>query len=168
VTGIGLRPATVHDADFLGAMLAEAVSWDRPYGQPAPPLHELLQIPRVADYIEGWGRDGDGGMVAECGGAPVGACWFRRFCAEHPGYGFLGDDVPEIGLAVLTDYRGTGIGTLLLAATIDLARGQGIVALGLSVARGNAQARRLYERTGFAADASEGDSLTMRLWLGPS
>ena len=73
------------DAAFLGSMLAEAAAWNRPPERPAPPLAELLTVPRIADYIEGWGRDGDGGVIAESGGVPVGACWFRRFSATHPG-----------------------------------------------------------------------------------
>ncbi len=156
------------DAAFLGLMLAEAAAWDRPPERPAPPLAELLTVPRIADYIEGWGRDGDGGVIAESGGVPVGACWFRRFSATHPGYGFLGADVPGLGLGVPPEHRRAGTGTLLLAATIDLARERAIPSLGLSVARGNEQARRLYEHAGFVVVGWEGESLTMRLELTPA
>jgi GNAT superfamily N-acetyltransferase len=97
---------------------------------------------------------------------PIGACWFRRFSAADPGYGFLGEDVCGISLAVRPEYRRAGTGTLLLAAVIDLARERTVAALGLSVAGGNRQARRLYERAGFAPVGREGESLTMRLDLG--
>jgi ribosomal protein S18 acetylase RimI-like enzyme len=146
-------------------MLAEAASWDRTPGAAAPPLEELLTIPQMANYIEGWGRAGDAGFIAEAGDEAVGACWLRRFSASQPGYGFLGEDVPGIGLAVRPAHRRRGVGTRLLAAVIELARERGIAALSLSVAQGNEQARRLYERAGFAPVGREGGSLTMRLDL---
>lgn len=158
------REATPGDAGFIAEMLAEAATWDRPAGEPPPPLAEILADPRVADYVEGWGREGDDGIVAERHGEPVGACWFRSFTAEHPGYGFLGEDVPGLGLAVRLDHRGRGIGTRLLAKTIDRAGARGATALSLSVAECN-PALRLYRRAGFVEVEREGGSLTMRLEL---
>ncbi len=165
---IRLRRVEIDDAAFLGEMLAEAATWDRPETAPAPPLAELLEVPQIADYIDHWGRQGDHGVVAELEGVPIGACWFRRFSAAHPGYGFLGETVPGISLAVRPGYRGRGIGSRLLAATIDLASEQAVPALGLSVARGNGQAQRIYERAGFVPVGCEGESTTMRLELTPA
>lgn len=147
-------------------MLAEAAAWDRPDGERPPAIEELLDIPQMADYAEGWGREGDEGEIAEEDGRPVGACWLRRFTSEHPGYGFLGEDVPGIGLAVLPEYRGRGIGTALLAAAIELARAHGATTLSLSVETGNDRARRLYDRAGFVVVGREGGAFTMRLDLG--
>jgi len=161
-----LRKVVPRDEAFVAQMLAEAATWDRPAGEPLPPLAEVLDEPRVADYVEGWGRAGDDGMIAEQDEEPIGACWFRRFTAEHPGYGFLGDDAAGIGLAVRPGHRGRGIGTRLLSETIDLARRRGIPALGLSVAKAN-PARRLYLRAGFVEVGREGGSLTMRLDVRP-
>ena len=156
-----LRRIRADDGALVAEMVAEAVGWDRPEGSPPPPVDGLRAVARVADYFEGWPRDGDDGFVSEVEGTPVGACWFRRFTAAHPGYGFLGEDVPGIGLAVRERYRGQGVGTTLLAATIDLARGQGVATLSLSVAAGN-RARRLYERAGFEpVELDEGGSWTM-------
>jgi ribosomal protein S18 acetylase RimI-like enzyme len=162
---VNLRPATTRDEPFIAAMLAEAASWERAPGEPPSSLDDLLAIPQTADYIEGWGRAGDAGVVAEVAGRPAGACWYRRFTAEHPGYGFLGEDVPGLGLGVAPAYRQRGIGTALLVATVDLAREQGIGALSLSVSERNDRARRLYERAGFVVVGREGDSWTMRLDL---
>jgi ribosomal protein S18 acetylase RimI-like enzyme len=159
------REATPEDAAFIAAMLAEAATWDRPAGEPAPPVAEILADPGTADYIEGWGRDGDAGIVAKQAGEPVGACWFRSFTTQHPGYGFLGENVPGIGLAVHPEHRGRGIGARLLRETIDLARRRGVTTLSISVAQRN-PARRLYRRAGFVEVGPEGDSLTMRLDLG--
>ena len=161
---VTIRDAGAGDEAVIAEMLAEAATWDRPFGQPLPRLEEILAEPRVADYVEGWGRAGDGGIIAELLDVPVGACWFRSFTAEHPGYGFLGEDVPGLGLAVRPDHRGRGIGTRLLRATIGLARAQGATALGLSVAERN-PALRLYRRAGFTEAGREDGSLTMRLEL---
>jgi ribosomal protein S18 acetylase RimI-like enzyme len=155
---------TAGDEPLVAAMLAEAASWERPRGDPPYPLSDLLAIPEVADYVQGWGRAGDAGVVAEVDGAPAGACWYRRFTAEHPGYGFIAA-VPGLGIGVEPARQGLGIGRALLAATIELAREQGHKALGLSVSERNVIARKLYEGAGFVIVGREGDGLTMRLDL---
>jgi ribosomal protein S18 acetylase RimI-like enzyme len=52
-------------------------------------------------------------------------------------------------LAAYSEQRGRGHGTRLLALAEDLARAQGLSAMSLVVASGNAGARRLYERNGY-------------------
>lgn len=158
-----LRRATPADEPFIAAMLAEAASWEREPGEPPYPLADLLDVPRVADYVEDWGRPGDVGFVAEEDGEPVGACWYRRFTREHPAYGFIAEDVPGLGLGVVPEARGHGIGGALLAAAVAAAREEGHPALGLSVSERNAGARRLYARAGFSVVRREADSVTMRL-----
>ena len=54
----------------------------------------------------------------------------------------------ELGIGVVGEARGRGVGRALLAALRELAREQGYRALSLSVDRQN-PARRLYERAGF-------------------
>jgi len=146
-----LRTALPQDEAFIAEMLAEAASWDRPPHEAPPALADLLAEPRVADYIEDWGRSG--------------ACWMRCFTADHPGYGFLGADVPGIGLAVVPESRGSGIGRRLLAALIEAADERGAGVLSLSVAKANSAARALYDHLGFVVVGREGGSLTMRLDL---
>ena len=164
-SSLRLRPLTPGDEAFLLEMLVAAASWWLSPGEPPPPAARLLADPRTADYVENWGREGDGGVVAEWDGKPVGACWFRRFTAAHPGYGFLGSHVPGIGFAVRGGFRRRGIGTSLLAATVAMLRESGAPAVGLSVALANDHARRLYERAGFEPVGREGGSVTMRLLL---
>lgn len=160
-----LRPARPDDAAFLAKMLVEAGSWNRAPGEPPPQVDAMVAESQAADYVEGWGRDGDGGSIAEWGAEPVGACWFRRFTAAHPGYGFLGEDVPGIGLAVREGFRRRGIGTRLLEATLAAIRASGAACVSLSVELGNHRARRLYVRAGFEPVGREGGSVTMRLRL---
>ena len=158
-----LRRAGADDAAFIGEMLAEAASWDRPPGAPPPSLEELFEVPQTADYLESWGRAGDAGLIAESEGRPVGACWFRQMTADRPGYGFIGPEIPSVGLAVVPDHQGLGVGRRLLEGLIALARAQGIATLGISVAERNERARNLYTSAGFVPVGREGDSLTMRV-----
>lgn len=60
-------------------------------------------------------------------------------------------DEAELGdLAVDPDFRGRGIGRLLLEASVDTARRRGAGALYLEVRESNAAARALYDGRGFA------------------
>ena len=55
------------------------------------------------------------GVVTEdVTGAPTGAAWARLASAETAGYGFVADDVPELGMAILVPYLGLGLGSRLL------------------------------------------------------
>jgi hypothetical protein len=55
--------------------------WDPP---PAPLRpREVLDNPGVAIYAEGWGREGDVGVVGEVDGKPIGACWMRLIPAAR-------------------------------------------------------------------------------------
>ncbi|MGH3024072.1 MAG: GNAT family N-acetyltransferase [Gaiellaceae bacterium] len=141
------RAAEAADIPFLRAMLFEAAHWRA--GAPRPALEETLAHPEIARYVEGWGRAGDAGVVAVEGERPVGAAWYRLFTAEQPGYGFVDERTPELSIGVLARARGRGVGTSLLRALLERARGAGFRAISLSVEPDN-PAVRLYERAGFA------------------
>jgi ribosomal protein S18 acetylase RimI-like enzyme len=164
-----LRRGTHADVGFLGLMMREA-------GFPParrPPLDEALRAPHVAQWLDGWGRDGDLAIIAATddgtplgAGIPLGAAWCRRFGTEgFPNYGFVDLATPILAIAVDEAHRGRGIGAALLAALADAARDAGAPALSLSVGGSN-RALRLYERIGFVhvADAPNGQ-LVMRLPL---
>ena len=57
--------------------------------------------------------------------------------------------------------RGKGVGTALLEALLERARGEGYAGISLSVDRANAGAMELYERHGFRRVAEDADSVTM-------
>jgi ribosomal protein S18 acetylase RimI-like enzyme len=115
----------------------------------------------VALYVKAWGRRGDTAVIALDKGFPVGAAWYRLFEGQRPGYGFVDEGTPELAIAVVPNARGKGVGTALLAALLERARGDGYAGISLSVDRANAGAMELYERHGFRRVAEDGDSVTM-------
>ena len=119
--------------------------------------------PKLARYLEGWGRPGDEAVVAMdlSSGRRLGAAWYRPMTSEEPGYGFVDDSTPEIALAILPDHRGRGMGGALLREIWDVARSRGYGALSLSVELGN-PALRLYERSGFVKLFETEDAWTMK------
>jgi ribosomal protein S18 acetylase RimI-like enzyme len=159
---MNIRPATADDAEFLKKMLYEAAAWNPDW--PREQVIEALADPKLELFHRGWGREGDAGVIAELGGEPVGAAWFRLFTAEEPGHGFVDEETPELGIAVEPLHRRKGIGETLLRALISEARQQGFKALSLSVAPHN-RSRMMYERAGFEKVGEEGESWTMALKL---
>jgi GNAT superfamily N-acetyltransferase len=155
---MNIRPATKDDDAFLKTMMYEAARWNPDW--PREPMAEVLDEPILRRYHEHWGRSGDGGMIAEIDGEPVGAAWYRLFAAEAPGYGFVDERTPELSIAVAPLHRRKGIGGTLLRAAMVNAREEGYQTLSLSVAVHN-RSRMLYQRVGFEKVGEEGDSWTM-------
>ena len=85
------------------------------------------------------------------------------FQGDSRGYGYVADDVPELSMAILPDYRGQGIGTQLISHMLDYTKGK-YASVSLSVSPNN-PARRLYERFGFKLVGTEGTSIVMQRWL---
>lgn len=112
-----------------------------------PSVDAVRQQPSLARYAINWGRPGDSGCVVVKDAEAIGAAWFRLWTGDDKGYGYISDDIPEVAVAVLPDYRGQGIGTALLTQLLNLANGH-YPAISLNVRQDNA-ALRLYERLGF-------------------
>jgi ribosomal protein S18 acetylase RimI-like enzyme len=125
----------------------------------------VLADPQVAHYVLGWTRPGDAGVIAESDGAAIGAAWWRTFTSANPGYGYVADGVPELGLAVFAAHRGKGVAMALMTALVERARVEGVPALSLSVEDGNDAARKLYDSLGFVAVGRVGnsDALLLRI-----
>ncbi len=100
-------------------------------------------------YVEGWGRDGDYGLLAieQASGAAIGAAWLRRIEGDEHRYAGVGADVPELAVAIRPAFRGQGVGSALIAALLKKLPScyQQIV---LSVREEN-PAYRIYQRLGF-------------------
>jgi len=106
-------------------------------------------------------------VIAELDDEPVGAAWYRLFTEEDPGYGFIDEKTPELGIAVVPLHRRKGIGETLLRALMVQAREDGFQALSLSVAAHN-RSRMMYERVGFqkVREEDDGETWCMRADLG--
>jgi len=153
-----VRKAAAEDEPFLREMLYHSLFV--PEGE-KPFSRTILQDPAVSKYIEGWGRTGDIGYIALIRDVPVGSATARFFSRKNPGYGFIDESIPELGMAVLPEYRGRGIGTLLLRTLMQSLSDRGIGAVSLSVDVRN-PAERLYERFGFYEVGITGRSITIR------
>jgi ribosomal protein S18 acetylase RimI-like enzyme len=68
-------------------------------------------------------------------------------------------------MAVRPQWRGRGVGSVLLTGLVERATARGMRALSLSVEDGNHAARALYERHGFRVVGRTGGSDTMLLEL---
>jgi ribosomal protein S18 acetylase RimI-like enzyme len=157
VPDVRYREAGADDFPFLATMLGESAVW-RP-DKPTPSGEEVVADPRYSMYLAGWPRPGDYGVVAD-DGEPVGAAWYRTFTEAVHGYGFVGEDVPELAIAVVASRRHEGIGRRLLVELVDASVEQGYPAISLSVAEEN-PARRLYESVGFVVVGKHGGSWVM-------
>lgn len=119
----------------------------------------------VSRYVDRWGRPGDTAVVALEGPTPVGAAWFRLYCSEEPGFGFVNEKTPELSIAVVPSRRHHGYGSKLLSELLVCARAAGYETLSLSV-EDNSPARHLYERYGFREVLKADNSVTMQAELG--
>jgi ribosomal protein S18 acetylase RimI-like enzyme len=145
-------------------MLREASCWEE--DPPHTSVEDVLADPALARYVDSWGRAGDAGVVAVAGnGQPRGAAWYRLFDDGDRSFGFVSTDIPELGIAVVSRWRGRGMGAALLRHLVEVARSEGHAALSLSVDDGNDRALALYEHCGFSRVKRVGDSWTMLLEL---
>jgi ribosomal protein S18 acetylase RimI-like enzyme len=151
---VDLLPLTFSDQSLLWDMLFQAIYV--PAGT-VPPSRAILEEPDLAHYAENWGQKGDMGYKALVAGVVAGAAWLRLI----QGYGYVSEDIPELTMAVLPDYRAQGIGTALLTKLIETAA-QSYRGISLSVVGGN-PAMDLYHRLGFEILRPDGGSYTMVL-----
>ena len=110
-----------------------------------PPDRSIIEQPELALYYEGFGSDvTDNCLVAEVDGIVVGAVWTRIM----NDYGHVDDDTPSFAISLYKDYRGKGIGTVLMRRMLELLRSQGWTRASLAVQKAN-YAVRMYEAVGF-------------------
>ena len=154
------RPATPADVPFLREMLWLAYNWrDQTVAADHWPDPD-----GPGRYVEGFGRPGDAGVIAETGGEPAGAAWYRLFPASDAGYGYVADDVPEVTVGVAAAHRGQGVAAELLERLNAAAAAAGLRAISLSVEPDN-HALRIYERAGFEPVGGSGGSVTLMATL---
>jgi GNAT superfamily N-acetyltransferase len=148
-----LRRASANDIGFIEEVFVITADWNPANVKGAD---FWRTDPTFQKYIGGFPRATDLGFIAEREGQDVGAVWWRYFTADDPGYGFVSEDVPEIGIGVVEGRRGEGIGRALMNGIIAASTG----ALSLSVEDGN-PAIELYRKSGFVAVGRSGNATTM-------
>jgi len=129
---VEIRPAENADRRPL-ALLFAAVAEERDGIAAEPPID-------VERRAASW--DLDATLVAQAAGEVVGLL----FVVESS-FGF-----GELGMMVAREWRGRGVGTALVAATIDRARARGLHKLTLSVFPHNESAIALYRKFGFVEE----------------
>jgi ribosomal protein S18 acetylase RimI-like enzyme len=156
-----VRPLEQQEYDFFMDMHYESIY----ILERKPPKHELLSAPNIKKYSDGWGKKGDWASVALSDNKPIGAVWYRLFDETNKGYGFVDSETPELGIAVLPDFRQQGVGAILMKEIIQQAGIDGYKSLSLSVDPDNHLAVWLYEKLGFGYYDISGTSWTMKLTI---
>lgn len=152
-----IRTAQPDDIELLKEALYISVVWDA--DQPST-LEQVVGHPELAQYWENWGRPGDLGVVAERDGQYLGAAFGRFFTEDRPSYGFVDEQTPEVGIGIIEDERGKGLGRQMMVQLEDLYREYGSKRLSLSVNFTN-PARHLYESLGYVEVGQDDNSSQM-------
>ena len=155
---ITIRNLEAGEFEFLTDMFYESIH----IPQNKPSKEQLLNLPDLKKYHDGWGRKGDRALIAiNEVNQSVGAVWYRLFDERNKGYGYVDDSTPELGIAVSKEVRGLGIGTLLMSKIIQLALEDGYMSISLSVDPDNSDAVHIYNKMGFKKCGVSGTSIIM-------
>src|SRR5438132_8933796 len=132
-----IRPLRRDDESLLWEILYQGLSAP---GKKQPPSREIVHRPEFARYVEGWGRTGDTGFVAndKKDGSLLGAVWLRRPIDKTHA-------PPELAFVVKPEHRRHGIGTALLTQLVRANPEQSTISLSFVAGK---TVLRLYERFG--------------------
>ncbi len=95
-------------------------------------------------------------ILCECGGKIAGNCSLRfnsKIKSRHRA---------SVGIALLKEFWGRGIGTAMFREMIALAKERGIAQLELEFIEGNERARALYEKMGFRVIGEKPDAFRLK------
>jgi len=134
MTQFAVRPAAAGDARAMAESFA-AVAEERDGIATEPPVD-------IEERAALFARTIGGSVVAVAGGRIVGMLHIE---VSRHGFG-------EFGMLVDRDWRGRGVGSALVQAAIDWARGQGLHKLCLEVFTHNTAAIALYRKSGFVEE----------------
>src|SRR6476659_4988892 len=108
-----IRPAAPADEPILWDMLFYAANMaeDGATSSAAARSH-----PYLAEFVAGWGRPGDLGVLAidSDDGHALGAAWLRQLSGAEKRYTAVVDGAPELAIAVAPAAIGQGVGGALL------------------------------------------------------
>jgi ribosomal protein S18 acetylase RimI-like enzyme len=143
VAGVVVRPITLADVAGYRACVG-AVMRERKYLAYLEPF----SLTETAVFVAGNIDNGNPHFVAEEAGRIVGWCDISR--DSVPTYAHEG----MLGMGVLADFRGRGLGERLLRTTLAAAAGAGFERVALSVYASNTRAAALYRKVGFALEGT--------------
>lgn len=151
-----IRTISEGEDSLLKDFLYEAVFV--PEGAPAPPK-SIINQPELQVYIADFGKKKDDiGLVAEVDRKAVGAVWVRIM----NDYGHIDNDTPSFAISLYKDYRGFGIGTVLMKEMLRILKDRGYKQASLAVQKAN-YAVRMYQKTGFEiVDENEEEYIMLR------
>ena len=122
----------------------------------------VVYKPEISIYMDQFGqKTNDHGFYAKWDGVVIAAAWTRTI----QGYGHVDAKTPELSVSVLPEYRGKGIGSLLLSYLFNQLRIMGYRQVSLSVQKEN-PAQHLYRRLGFRVVKENENDLIMVKQLG--
>ena len=137
-----LRELRKDETGLLKDFLYEAIFV--PEGVEAPD-RSIIERPELALYYTDFGSGpADNCIVAEADGKVVGAVWTRIM----DDYGFVDDETPSFAISLYKEYRGKGIGTMMMRQMLQLLKTQGYKKASLAVQKEN-YAVKMYEKAGF-------------------
>ena len=87
-------------------------------------------------------------LIIQEDGKPIGAAWYRFWGTEQHSYGYISPEIPELAIAIRSEFRGKGFGHQLLDAVLETAASQGVKKISLRVEVEN-PALNLYRQHGF-------------------
>jgi ribosomal protein S18 acetylase RimI-like enzyme len=140
---VTIRPITLGDAAGFRACLTVVMA-ERKYLAFLEPFSFTHTATFVAENIE----RGNPQLVADDAGQIVGWCDVRR--ESPPTYAHEG----MLGMGLLPDYRGRGLGERLIRAALDAATRAGFERVSLSVYASNTRAMALYRKVGFVHEGT--------------
>lgn len=109
-----------------------------------PPPRSIVNEPELRIYYEDFGKPDDRCLCAEKVGKVIGAVWVRNI----DGYGSVDSETPEFAVSVLKEFRGQGIGTVLMQHMLENMRDAGCCRASLAVQKDN-YAFEMYRKLGF-------------------
>ncbi|MEV8374395.1 GNAT family N-acetyltransferase [Kribbella sp. NPDC056861] len=131
------------EADEQALLAIELTAWDASSGFPS-----MTPADKKTFFSERSGPDAH--LVAEADGEVLGYLRLQDAYSFPEGSGVLSIN----GLAVATEARGRGIGSILMTAVDDEAKRRGARKVTLHVHGTNTVARRLYERHGYVVEGT--------------
>jgi len=144
VSSLGYHIRYITDTEYerLDDFLYEAIFI--PEGVDAPP-REIINDPQLQVYVQNFGtQEGDICFVAEADGKVIGAVWVRIM----DDYGHVEDGVPSFAISLYKEYRGFGIGTVMMKQMLEELKARGYAKTSLAVQKAN-YAVKMYKNVGF-------------------